>query len=52
MVEQVPFALVLYDAVVSGPSHYGVEDDALELERPIRRVADGVAEVMAVSCRV
>lgn len=43
MVEQVPLATELDDAVVGGPAHDGVEEHALIGERPVGVVADGVA---------
>ena len=52
VMEEIPFALVLHDAVVGGPSHYRSEEDALIGERSVRIVADGVAEEMGVTGRV
>ena len=49
MIEEEPLALVLNDAVVGGPANNRVEDYALECERSVRTVADGVAKEMRIA---
>ena len=52
VIEQEPLALILYDAVMGGPAYDGIEDDALISERTVGIVADGIAEEVAVNCRI
>ena len=52
MIEQEPLALVLYDAVVRGPAHDGIEEHTLIGERSVGVVANGIAEEVAVACGV
>ena len=49
MVEEIPFAFILDDAVVGGPAYDGGEDYALIDEGAVGVVADGVAEQMGVA---
>ena len=52
MVEEIPLAFVLGDGVVSGPANDRSEDHALIGERSVRIVTNGIAEEVAVACRV
>ena len=49
MVEKVPAAAVLDDRVVRGPAEDRRQDDALVGKRPVRVVADGVADPVGVA---
>ena len=49
MIEQIPLALVLYDAVMGGPTNDGFQNHTLIGERSIGVVADGVAKEVAVA---
>ena len=50
--EEIPFTLVLKDGVVSGPTHYGSEDNTLICERSVGIVACSIAEQVTVTCRI
>jgi len=50
--EQIPLALIFYDRVVGGPSYNGIENDTLIGERSVGIVTNGIAEEVAVACRV
>ena len=52
VVEQIPFAAVFDDAVVSGPAYDRSKDLTLIYEGTVGIVADRIAEEMAVACRV
>jgi hypothetical protein len=52
VIEQIPLTLILYDAVVSGPSYNGVKDNTLIGERTIRIIANSIAQHVAVTSRV
>ena len=52
VIEQEPLALIFDDAVMGGPAYNGIEDDALISERAVGIVADGIAEEVAVTCRI
>ena len=52
VVEEIPLTLVLHDAVMGGPSHDGLEDDALIGEGSVRIVTHGIAQVMGVASAV
>jgi hypothetical protein len=49
VVEQIPAAFILNDAVVGGPSYDGIENDALIGERSVGIVTNGIAEEVAVA---
>jgi hypothetical protein len=52
MIAQIPLPLILYDRVMSGPTYYRVEYHTLITEWSVRRVTNGIAEIMTVTCRV
>ena len=52
VVEEPPAALVANDAVVSGPTDYGLQQFALETEGTIGIVAYSQTEQVAVACRI
>lgn len=49
VMEEVPLALVLRDAVVGGPAHYRFQNDALVGEGAVGVVAHGIAQIVAVT---
>ena len=49
VMEQIPFAFVLGNGVVSGPAHNRCQNHALIGERSVRIVADCVAKEVAVA---
>ena len=52
VIEQIPLSLILYDAVVSGPTNNRIQDDTLIGEWSIRIVTDGIAEEVAITSRI
>ena len=50
--EEIPLSLVLADAVVSGPTYYWLQDNALVSEWTIRIIAHCIAEIVTITCRV
>ena len=52
VIAQIPLALELDDAVVGGPAYDGIENDTLIGERSVGIVTNGIAEEVAVACRV
>jgi hypothetical protein len=52
MIAQVPLTLELYDRVVSRPAYHRIKDHTLIAERSVRRIANGIAEIVAITSRV
>ena len=52
MIAQIPLTLELHDRVVSRPTYHRIEDHALITERSVRRIANGIAQIVAVTGRV
>ena len=52
MVEQEPLALILYDAMVCGPTYDGIKQNSLIGEWSVRIITNGIAQIVAVTCRV
>lgn len=52
VITEIPLALEKDDGMMGRPAHYGVKYDTLIGEGSIGIVADGIAEHVAVACRV
>ena len=52
VIEQEPFALILHNAMVCGPTYDWIKDDALRGKGAIRIVTNSIAEHVAVACRI
>ena len=52
MMEEIPLSLVLADTVVSRPTYYWFQDNALIGEWSVWIVTYRIAEIMAIACRV
>ena len=52
VIEQEPFALILHNAMVCGPTYDWIKDDALIGKGAIRIVTNSIAEHVAVACRI
>ena len=50
MIEQIPFAVDLYDGVVRRPADYGFHKSSLISERSLRIIAFSIAEIMGRTC--
>ena len=50
MIEQIPFAVDLYDGVVSRPADYGFHESSLISERSLRIITFSIAEIMGRTC--
>ena len=50
MIEQIPFAVDLYDGVVSRPSDYRFHKSSLISERSLRIITFSIAEIMGRTC--
>ena len=52
VITQVPLTFELYDRVVGCPTYYWIKDNSLIGKRSIRIISDGIAQEVAVTCRV
>ena len=52
VVEEPPAAFVTDNAVMRGPTDYGLQELALEAERTVRIVTNGHAKQVAVTCGI
>ena len=52
VIQQIPLPLKLYDAVVSCPTHYGLQNHTLIGEGAVRVIANGIAEQVTVAGRI
>ena len=50
MIEQIPFAVDLYNGVMSRPTDYGFHESSLISERSLRIIAFSIAKIMSRTC--